>query len=123
MLCGTQIIIIILALGIIVAGGVGNGNEKVKESLEFLDLAHKDKWIEIASLKKPRCCWPQLGFLASHSNELLILSGEDTPSQSVESFNLTTKTWNSESQLLMKRSRSRAIFTDTSVMSEDCAAF
>ena len=87
--------------GIIVAGGIGNGIEQVTSSVEFLDLAKKKKWDLLASMKKPRCCWPQLGFLGSSNNDLLILSGEETPSKSVESFNLTSEAWNIERNLLI----------------------
>ena len=104
------------------AGGIGNGIEQVSSTVEFLDLAKKKKWDLLASLKKPRCCWPQLGFLGSSNNDLLILSGEETPSKSVESFNLTSEAWNIERNLLMKRSRSRAIFADTNIFSDKCAA-
>ena len=52
-----------LFIGIIVAGGIGNGVDQVQSSMEFLDLAGNSKWIFLEPMKKPRCCWPQLGYI------------------------------------------------------------
>jgi hypothetical protein len=105
-------------LGILVAGGSGNGFQEVNWSVEFLDLSMLGgKWEVLPPLKKPRCCWPQMGFVG---NNLFIMSGEKVPSQRVEKFNQNSGQWIEEdgTKLLMKRSQSRAIFTTSQFLTQ-----
>ena len=102
------------------AGGTGNGLEEVQSSVEFIDLVKLDKWNLLEALKRPRCCWPQLGFVGS---DLFILSGEQLPSQTIERFDLPSMTWQEDATLakmLMKRSQSRAIFAKSVAFPDQC---
>lgn len=109
--------------GILVAGGIGNGLEQVPKSVEFLDLTLKQSWKKLHDLQKPRCCWPQMVLV---QNNLLVASGEQMASDSIERFNFANQTWTEESslKLAVKLSQSRALFFDdvdsASVFPDDC---
>jgi len=91
---------------LVVVGGKGESGLNTEQTVEYMDLDTNQPWTSLSPLVKPRCCWPQVG---SIGGELMVLSGETRPSNSIETFSSEAKNWiESPVKLQVRRYQSSA---------------